>query len=140
MYVYINTLHYSEHIALVKGDVTTPGTVPVRMHALDVLSDVLGDRHGKAGLLRSAMEMIAKEDRGVVVLIREAMPKALSDSVRRKTGAPVEQVVLRDYGIGAQILRDLGVREMELITNSQYNIVGLEGHDLSVVRTRPIEF
>ncbi len=139
MYVYVNTIHYSEHIALVKGDLSQPGPVLVRMHALDVLSDVLGDLGGKANLLQSAMQMIAMEERGVVVLIREAMPKAVSDNVRKRVGQPVEQVRLRDYGIGAQILADLGVHEMILATNSKYNIVGLEGYGLKVVGTREID-
>ena len=138
MYVYVNTLAYSEHIALVKGDISKPGPVPVRMHALDVLSDVLGDKAGKAGLLHSAIKMLAAEERGVLVLIREAMPKQVSNRVRAKKGQPPEQVELRDYGIGAQILLDLGVREMELITNSNYNIVGLEGYGLIFRGTRPI--
>ena len=140
--VYVNKIAYSEHIALVKGDVTAPGPVPVRMHALDVLSDALGDKAGKAGLLQAAMRLIASEDRGVVVLIREALPTAVSDKIRRKAGEHVpHQVELRDYGIGAQILFDLGVREMELLTNSDYDIVGIEGYGLTITGTRriPIE-
>ncbi|MDP6875900.1 MAG: 3,4-dihydroxy-2-butanone-4-phosphate synthase [Alphaproteobacteria bacterium] len=137
--VYVNKIAYSEHIALVKGDVTAPGPVPVRMHALDVLSDALGDKAGKAGLLQSAMRLTAEDDRGVVVLIREALPTAVSDRIRRKAGEDVpHQVELRDYGIGAQILFDLGVREMELLTNSDYDIVGLEGYGLTVHGTRPV--
>ena len=139
MHIYVNTIHYSEHIALVKGDLSQPGPVLVRMHALDVLSDVLGDLNGKANLLQSAMRMIAAEGRGVVVLIREAMPKALSDTVRKRSGEPVETVQLRDYGIGAQILTDLGVHEMILATNRKYNIVGLEGYGLKVVGSRRID-
>lgn len=139
MIVYVNKVSYSEHIALVKGDVSQPGPVPVRMHALDVLSDVLGDRAGKADLLHAAMRMISNEERGVVVLIREALPTAVSDKVRRKVGEEVpERVQLRDYGIGAQILNDLGVKQMVLVTNSNYNIVGLMGYGLEVVSTKPI--
>ena len=137
--VYVNKIAYSEHIALVKGDVSAPGPVPVRMHALDVLSDALGDKAGKAGLLQSAMNLIADDERGVVVLIREALPTAVSDQIRRKVGEDVpHRVELRDYGIGAQILFDLGVREMELLTNSDYDIVGIEGYGLTITGTRPI--
>ena len=142
MYVYVNKIHYSEHIALVKGDVSKPGPVPVRMHALDILSDALGDSHGKAGLLQAAMRSIADMERGVVVLIREAFATTVSDHVRRKAGEHVPRHrQLRDYGIGAQILFDLGVREMELLTNSDYDIVGLEGYGLKIRGTRriPIE-
>jgi len=137
--VYVNKIHYSEHIALVKGDVSQPGPVPVRMHALDILSDALGDKAGKAGLLQAAMKLIADEERGVVVLIREALPTAVSDKIRRKAGEHVpHRVELRDYGIGAQILFDLGVREMELLTNSDYDIVGIEGYGLTITGSRGI--
>ncbi|MFP6748576.1 MAG: 3,4-dihydroxy-2-butanone-4-phosphate synthase [Alphaproteobacteria bacterium] len=137
--VYVNKIAYSEHIALVKGDVTKPGPVPVRMHALDVLSDALGDKAGKAGLLQAAMKLIAAEERGVVVMIREALPTAVSDKIRRKAGEDVpRRVELRDYGIGAQILFDLGVREMELLTNSEYDIVGIEGYGLTITGSRRI--
>ncbi|WP_291297021.1 3,4-dihydroxy-2-butanone-4-phosphate synthase [Elioraea sp.] len=138
MLVYANTVEYAEHIALVKGDVTTGGPVPVRMHALNVLTDVLGDRASRGGGtdLHQAMRMIGEEGRGVVVLIREPRPTALSERVaRQKDGAAP---TLRDYGVGAQILLDLGVREMVLITNHPRNIVGLEGYGLSVVTHRPI--
>ena len=139
MVVYVNKVSYSEHVALVKGDIRKPGPVPVRMHALDILSDVLGDRTGKVGLLHAAMRMLSREERGVVVLIREAVPTAVSDKVRRKAGEDVPlRVALRDYGIGAQILSDLGVKEMVLLTNSDYDIVGLPGYGLRVVDTRRI--
>ena len=137
--VYANTVNYSEHLVLVKGDVAAPGSVPVRMHALDLLSDALGDKAGKAGLLQSAMELIAGEERGVVVIIREAFRSAVSDKVRRKAGEPViGSVQLRDYGIGAQILLDLGVKEFELLTNSSYDVVGLEGYGLSMSGSRAV--
>src|SRR5208282_4010232 len=94
---------YAEHIALVKGDLSTKEPVLVRMHALNVLDDALGSvRSGRAGLLQAAMDMIAKAGRGVVVLLRESTPTALSDRVRGflETGKTVPE--LRDYGIGAQ--------------------------------------
>jgi 3,4-dihydroxy 2-butanone 4-phosphate synthase/GTP cyclohydrolase II len=137
--VYANKINYSEHLVLVKGDVAAPGSVPVRMHALDLLSDALGDKAGKAGLLQSAMKLIAGEERGVVVIIREAFKSAVSDKVRRKAGEPVTgSVQLRDYGIGAQILLDLGIEEFELLTNSDYDVVGLDGYGLHISGSRAI--
>ncbi|MCU0986006.1 MAG: 3,4-dihydroxy-2-butanone-4-phosphate synthase [Acetobacteraceae bacterium] len=138
MIVYANTVEYAEHIALVKGDIASGGPVPVRMHALNVLTDVLGDHasRGAGADLHAAMRMIGDEGRGVVVLIREPRPTALSERVaRQKDGSPP---ALRDYGVGAQILLDLGVREMVLITNHPRAIVGLEGYGLSVVAHRAI--
>ncbi|MDA0998554.1 MAG: 3,4-dihydroxy-2-butanone-4-phosphate synthase [Proteobacteria bacterium] len=141
MMVYVNRVAYAEHIALVKGDVTGDGPVPVRMHALNVLDDVLGDAEsGKGGDLQQAMKMIADEGRGAVVLIREPYPKSLSDRVKARLGEPAEGAgqALRDYGVGAQILLDLGVREMILLSNTKRTIVGLDGYDLIVTGQRPI--
>ena len=140
MSIYINKIAYAEHIVLVKGDISSGGPVPVRMHALHILDDVLGDTtSGKAGGLLKAMEMIANEGRGVIVLIREPDPSSLSDRVRHKMGEDVQPgKELRDYGVGAQILLDLGVKEMILLSNTQRNIVGLEGYGLSVVDQRDI--
>jgi 3,4-dihydroxy 2-butanone 4-phosphate synthase/GTP cyclohydrolase II len=140
MLIYVNTVAYAEHIALVKGDVAAGGgPVPVRVHALNVLDDALGDRQGgKLGLLSTAMEMIAGEGRGVVLLIREPHATSLSERVRARLEGRVEGVPLRDYGIGAQILLDLGVSEMILLSNSRRSIVGIEGYGLKIAEVRPI--
>jgi 3,4-dihydroxy 2-butanone 4-phosphate synthase/GTP cyclohydrolase II len=161
MIVYVNNVAYAEHIALVKGDISGPDPVLVRMHAINVLDDVLGDRSvGRGEVLHSAMQMIGEAERGVVVLIREPRPTSLSDRVRARLGeaatpalalgdylsdrgrqaarsAPVT-ADLRDYGVGAQILVDLGVKDMILLSNANRNIVGLEGYGLRIVETRPI--
>jgi 3,4-dihydroxy 2-butanone 4-phosphate synthase/GTP cyclohydrolase II len=139
MLVYRNTVEYAEHVALVKGDLTGDQPVMVRMHAMNVLEDLLGDKGDRSGLLHAAMEMIGQEGRGVIVLIREPRPTALSDNLRKKRGEPVARPVeLRDYGIGAQILIDLGVRDMVVLSNVKRTIVGLEGYGLRVIETRPI--
>jgi 3,4-dihydroxy 2-butanone 4-phosphate synthase / GTP cyclohydrolase II len=158
MIVYVNTVSYAEHIALVKGDVSTADPVLVRMHAINVLDDVLGDRAaGRGDVLHAAMEMIGKAERGVVVVIREPRPTSLSDRVRARQGSPAPGIAiadgarsgrggggdqgppqLRDYGIGAQILRDLGVQSMVLLSNARRAIIGLEGYGLSVVDIRPL--
>ena len=140
MIVYRNRVEYAEHIALVKGNVADGKPVMVRVHAMNVIEDVLGDHGGRSGVLHSAMRMIGEAERGVVILIREPRATALSDRVRRKIGEPVENPPqLRDYGIGAQILIDLGVKDMILLSNVQRTIVGLDGYGLTVVETRPIE-
>jgi 3,4-dihydroxy 2-butanone 4-phosphate synthase/GTP cyclohydrolase II len=140
LYIYVNTVAYVEHIALVKGDISTPGPVPVRMHALNVLEDVLGSNAGgRGGVLQHAMEMIDGFGRGVVVLLREPLPTSLLDRMRAvdgSGGSPVPE--LRDYGVGAQILIDLGVREMILLTTTHRTIVGLDGYGLTVVEERRI--
>ncbi|HET6220882.1 MAG TPA: 3,4-dihydroxy-2-butanone-4-phosphate synthase [Dongiaceae bacterium] len=140
MHVYVNKVAYAEHIALVKGDLSTPEPVLVRMHALNVLDDVLGDRAGgRDEILHQAMRSIAAVGRGVVVLIREPLPTSLSDRVRaRLDGIRPASADLRDYGVGAQILLDLGVRDMILLSNTRRTIIGLEGYGLTVVEQRPI--
>lgn len=140
MIVYVNSVHYAEHIALVKGDISGDQPVPVRMHQLNVLDDVLGDMStGKAHELHQAMRMINEIGRGVMVLIREPRSTSLSDRVRQHLETESSgQPILRDYGVGAQILVDLGIRDMVLITNSRKNIVGLEGYGLSVVAHQEI--
>jgi 3,4-dihydroxy 2-butanone 4-phosphate synthase / GTP cyclohydrolase II len=141
MMVYVNTVAYAEHIALVKGNVAHGDSpVMVRVHAVNILDDVLGDQgSGKAGQLHAAMEMIAEHGRGVVVLVREPRATSLSDRVRAQVDARPAPVDLRDYGVGAQILLDLGVREMILLSNTKNkHLVGLEGFGLQVVEQRPI--
>jgi 3,4-dihydroxy 2-butanone 4-phosphate synthase/GTP cyclohydrolase II len=150
LYVYTNKVAHAEHVALVKGDLHTEDPVLVRMHAMSVLDDVLADaRSGRGGELASAMRLISKEGRGVIVLIREPLATSLSDSVRgragmlepprpsatERAGSPSE---LRDYGVGAQILLDLGVRNMILLSNRHKTIVGLEGYGLTVEGERAI--
>jgi 3,4-dihydroxy 2-butanone 4-phosphate synthase/GTP cyclohydrolase II len=129
MMIYVNKVEYAEHIALVKGDITTPEPVLVRMHALNVLDDVLHDRScGRGGDLQAAMREIGEEGRGIVVLIREPQATSLSSRVKAQLeGVPNPHAELRDYGVGAQILFDLGVREMILLSNHKKTIIGLEG-------------
>jgi len=140
MKVYVNRVAYAEHIALVRGKVDGGGPVLVRMHALNVLDDVLGDAaSGRGGELQTSMRMIAEAGLGVIVLIREPLPTSLSDRVKaRSGGVPAPGGGLRDYGIGAQILLDLGVRDMVLLSNTERTIIGLDGYGLRVVERRPI--
>ncbi|WP_025899766.1 3,4-dihydroxy-2-butanone-4-phosphate synthase [Sneathiella glossodoripedis] len=140
MIVYSNKPEYAEHVALVKGDIFTSEPIMVRMHAMNPLGDVLGETDENPTLLQDAMAQIDEEGRGVVVLIREPRPMALSDKVRRKVGEPPKtENDLRDYGIGAQILLDLGVKDMILLSNTKRHIIGLDGYGLSVAETRAIK-
>jgi 3,4-dihydroxy 2-butanone 4-phosphate synthase/GTP cyclohydrolase II len=138
--IYRTKVGYGEHVALWKGDLSAPEPVLVRVHALNLLDDVLGDRtSGKSGELQAALELIGEAGRGVVVLIREPVPTSLSD--RLSARRPEDQAAtneLRDIGVGAHILWDLGVRSMILLSNAQHTYVGLEGYGLSVTECRPI--
>ena len=153
--LYVNNITYAEHIALVKGDISDGAPVLTRVHALNVLEDVLGDRQGShGGELQAAMRQIGEEGRGVIVLIREPRPNTLSSSIAKLIerhggdGEALRQEIaksagdsdLRDYGVGAQILLDLGIRDMILLSNTKRHIVGLDGFGLNLVDQRPLVF
>ncbi len=137
MFVYANTVEYAEHLVLVKGDLASGPPPLVRVHAVDLMSDMLGGSHPSG--LHSAMRAIAAEGRGAVVLIREALPTSLSERVKQRGSSPRAIQSLRDYGVGAQILVDLGVKDMVLLSNTHRTVVGLEAYGLNIISQRPID-
>ena len=133
--VYENTAAPGEHLALVKGDVSTDAPVLVRMHAASLFREVVSGRG--LGDLHAAMRMIDAAGRGVVVLLRDPRPDALSIRLKRgATNAIAPEI--RDYGIGAQILEDLGVKRIIRLSNNPRPLIGLEGYGLQVLETRPL--
>ena len=137
--VYATTVDPAEHVALVKGEVASGGPVLVRVHALNTIDDVISTGERRETLVHKAMEIIGREGRGVVVLIRESRPNAISSRLNQESGGTGQQRLI-EYGIGAQILLDLGVHEMVLLSNSPARkIVGLEGYGLTVVGHRGLE-
>jgi 3,4-dihydroxy 2-butanone 4-phosphate synthase/GTP cyclohydrolase II len=133
LYIYANTSQYAEHLVLVKGDIMGAEPVPVRMHAVSITRDLLSDVSGGAGELHAAMAHIAAAGRGVIVLIRESDPYSLSRKLKASAaGETPATTELRDYGIGAQILTDLGVKSMILLSNHPRAIAGLEGYGLTI--------
>jgi 3,4-dihydroxy 2-butanone 4-phosphate synthase / GTP cyclohydrolase II len=139
MMIYINTIEYAEHIALLKGDLATPGPVLVRMHAIDIFNDMLGDMGHPHDVLGHAMRLVAQEGRGAVVLLRQNKPTFASDRVLGRVPEDAERHRLKEYGVGAQILLDLGIKDMILLTDTpQKRVVALDGYGLNIVGTRPI--
>jgi 3,4-dihydroxy 2-butanone 4-phosphate synthase/GTP cyclohydrolase II len=139
MIVYTATHEYAEHIALVRGDIDPAKPTLVRMHALNLLQDVLGEPGGSGGMLQASMQHIAQAGSGVIVLVREPIRTSVSDRLREKLGKPpLAGSDLRDYGIGAQILLDLGVRDMVLLSNSKRAVIGLEGYGLTISGYHPV--
>lgn len=133
MTIYEDETHGEQHIALVKGDVTGDEPVLVRMHALDPMLDMVGvGPKGRAFEFSTAMQIVAEEGRGVVVLLRDTGMKVDdTEAVSPKT--------LRQYGLGAQILSSLGLSKLELLTNSPTpKVVGLDAYGLEIVGTRKI--
>ena len=132
LHVYANTLTGEEHLALVKGSLK--GDTFVRMHRIDPFSDVLGDMYQKrAGQLARAMQKIAEKGSGVIVLINSYQPDLLSSLLQNRQQPG--NAGLRDYGIGAQILLDLGVKKMTLLSNTERSVIGLEGYGLEIKST-----
>ncbi|MEJ6393990.1 3,4-dihydroxy-2-butanone-4-phosphate synthase [Gymnodinialimonas sp. 2305UL16-5] len=133
MRIYTDETQGAEHIVLIKGDISGDEPVLVRMHAMDPLLDVVGvGQKGRAAEFGDAMQMIAEEGRGVLVLLRDlTMKLVLGDEVSPQT--------LRQYGLGAQILSSLGLSDMILLTNSpRPKVVGLDAYGLQIVGTRKI--
>jgi 3,4-dihydroxy 2-butanone 4-phosphate synthase/GTP cyclohydrolase II len=131
----------TEQIALVKGKVDPTKPTLVRMHALSTFADIFGEGGERAGLLQRSMEIIGEEGAGVIVVINRQRPDQLTVALQAKTGTlpAADMDELRDYGVGAMILTELGVEEMELLTNSHHTLVGLGGYGLSIVGERPID-
>jgi len=137
---FLNKASGVEQIALVKGHVDPSRPTLVRMHALSIVSDVFAEEGARGGLLEGAMKAIAAEGAGVIVVINRPMPDAMAQSLRVRAGAaaPADGEQLRDYGVGAQILAELGVHDMVLLTNSHHTPVALGGYGLAIVGERPI--
>ncbi len=126
-----------EHMVLTKGNIAAEEPVLVRMHAMDLVHDLTVGPHWD--VLHGAMRMISDAGRGVIVLLSDRSPTALSTRVAQMGQKMRPETELRHYGVGAQILRELGLNQMILISNHPRHIVGLEGWGLSVVEQRGID-
>ena len=140
---YFNKATGEETMSLVKGHVDPDKPTLVRMHTLSIFSDIFGEAGDRGSLLSRSMEMIAEEGNGVIVVINRPMQQLMSRAMEFKQqfrdgmNPPIEE--MRDYGVGAQILAELGVHDMILLTNTHHSLVALEGYGLSIVNQRRID-
>lgn len=138
--VFRNNLDNTEHVALVKGEILPDTTTLVRVHRLDLMTDMLAVKGPREGMVRKAMEVMAAEDGpGVIVFVYTMRPDVIAESLGAKIETKKDATTpLREYGIGAQILRELGVRKMEFLSDTApTRLVGLDGYGLSIEGWRP---
>ena len=140
---YFNKATGEETMALIKGRIDPAKPTLVRMHTLSMFVDVLGEESTDRGdLLHRSMEMIAEEGTGVIVVINRQATGSISRVMDIKhqvrAGETPDLEELRDYGVGAQILAELGIHDMILLTNTHHSLVALEGYGLNIAGERPI--
>ena len=133
---YRNKVDGSINIVLQKGHVVPGQPTLVRMHSMSIFSDVLGQPGPRKRTLQRAMTAVGEEEAGVIVLLMPSSRERLTAELGR---AAEPEMDLRNYGIGAQILADLGIHDMILLTNSHRHIVAIEGYGLNIVGERPIQ-
>jgi 3,4-dihydroxy 2-butanone 4-phosphate synthase/GTP cyclohydrolase II len=140
---YFNKATGEETLSLVKGRIDPDQPTLVRMHTLSIFADIFAEDNDRADLLHRSMEAIAEAGSGVIVVINRPLQRMMSRTIEIKNAfragdeAPIEE--LRDYGVGAQILAELGVHDMILLTNTHHSLVALEGYGLSIVGEQRID-
>jgi 3,4-dihydroxy 2-butanone 4-phosphate synthase/GTP cyclohydrolase II len=139
---YRNTVTGNEVVALVKGAIDPTEPVLVRMHVHSPLADLFAEEDGRSGMLDRAMMAIAEVGSGVLVVLSSPAPDLVACIIRARQDGREEsggrRIALREYGIGAQILTDLGIHRITLLSNSDTNYVGLDGYGIEIVGQRPL--
>ena len=140
---FFNKATGDETMGLVKGKIDPSKPTLVRMHTLSYFADIFGEETERTNLLSRSMEIIAKEGSGAIVVLNKRTPNYISQAIeireRFNSGDKSANEELRDYGVGAQILAELGIHDMVLLTNTHHSLVALEGYGINIVGERPID-
>jgi len=140
---YFNKATGDENVALIKGRIDSENPTLVRMHTLSIFADIFGETNSRSAVLRRSMEIISNEGAGVIVVINKPMQGVVARTVKMRAenqnedGPQTEE--LRDYGVGAQILAELGIHDMVLLSNADHSLVALEGYGLNIIGRKPID-
>ena len=141
--VYHNSATGDETMVLVKGHVTPDMPTLVRMHTLAFFPDIFGEIGTRESLLSRSMELIAQEGNGVIVVLNKPLVNSMANVIDLKMGLLQGKMPkmedMRDYGVGAQILAELGIHDMVLLTNTEHSLVALEGYGLNIVGQKSID-
>ena len=122
-----------EHLAMIKGSIDTNSPTLVRMHHLNIIADCLEDsKNPRSGLLKKSLKIINKKQNGVIVIIRQPQEKIADLLFNENTQQNYSQKTLRNYGTGAQILVDLGIKKLTLLSNSKKSIIGLDAFGIKI--------
>ena len=138
---YYNSATGDETLVLAHGRINPDEPTLVRMHAFSMFTDALNEAIPRSRVLKRSMEIIAEKGAGIIMLLSRKGPDRLKrnlDAHRNGTGI-ADMDELREYGVGAQILAEIGIRDMILLTNSHHTLVALEGYGLSIVGEMPID-
>lgn len=139
MVIYRNILDHTEHVVLTKGRIAQERPTLVRMHRVDFAADLLGAVGPRRDHVPQALKALAEHDgAGVAVFIRDSNPAGLSERYGQDGAASAPANTLRDYGVGAQILLDLGVRDLILLSNADTVLPGSAGYGLKIVGRQPL--
>jgi 3,4-dihydroxy 2-butanone 4-phosphate synthase/GTP cyclohydrolase II len=137
--IYRNTIDGAEHVVLTKGKIEADEKTLVRMHRVDFAADMLGHVDARHDFVPLAMQAVADYNgAGVIVFLRDPSPSWMSERYGGMQPSEQRTNALRDYGVGAQILLDLGVREMEILATRPIRPAALDGYGLKIVGWRPI--
>ncbi|WP_293618356.1 3,4-dihydroxy-2-butanone-4-phosphate synthase [Ponticaulis sp.] len=140
--VFKNTIDGAEHMALVHGKISPDEPVLTRVHRINFMNDVLGEKTGRSNLVRNSMKMIAEADEpGVIILLNTMRKDSIAEGLGAASSGPVDHSrPLREYGVGAQIMKDLGIRKIIILTTSKPSkVAGIDGYGLSLEGWRMIK-